>query len=711
MSESKKSKPDLLRENEELKIRLEEAEDTLRAIREGEVDAVVVSGSKGEQIFSLVGTDSIYRLIVETMKEAAFTLAFDGKILFCNAQFGEFVKCPLEQITGRPLAEFVAEANLSAAASLLVAAQQQPVRQRLVFKASDGAAVPAHVSANVLNQPDGLSICVVASDLTELENSTELIQQLRRQQEALQAANEELAATEEELRVQNEELAASRAELDRTRARYQDLFETAPDGYLVTDSEGTIQEVNQAAARLLGASTSEMKGNPFSALLLPAYKEGYLQLLTSLNAGTRALPNWEVEIRALAGRRFWASVTAAASYDEQGRIVGLRWLISDITPRRRAEEALRESQHRLTIATDAAQLGIHDYDITSGTIQWDARMRKLWGMAEGEPITFDTFMAGLHEEDRAPTKAALDKALDPAGDGSFCAEYRVISRSDGKERWVAATGKVSFEQGRAVRLVGTAQDISERKRAEMDLRRANEGLAQAADELARSNKDLEQFAYVASHDLQEPLRMVTGFLQLLRDRYKEQLDAKAQEYISFSVDGANRMSNLIKDLLDYSRAGAKEMEKAAVDLSAVAKYIQANLRATIAESDAVITVDPLPTVVADLGQMRQLLQNLVANAIKFRLEGRRPEIRISARRDGAHWVFQVKDNGIGIPPAQRDRIFVIFQRLHAREKYAGTGIGLAICKKIVERHGGRIWVESQPQEGSTFFFTLPAAGK
>ncbi len=178
------NKEQLLRENEDLRTRLAEAEETLCAIREGEVDAVVVSGSKGEQIFSLVGAESVYRLIVETMKEAAFTVTFDGKILFCNAQFGQLIRRPLEQIVGHSLQDFVTADNRPAASSILVAAQQRPVKQRLVFQAADGAVVPSHVSANVLNQPDELSICVVANDLTELENSTELIQQLRRQQEA-----------------------------------------------------------------------------------------------------------------------------------------------------------------------------------------------------------------------------------------------------------------------------------------------------------------------------------------------------------------------------------------------------------------------------------------------------------------------------------------------------------------------------------------------
>jgi PAS domain S-box-containing protein len=336
-------------EMEELRAQLDEANETLRAIREGEVDAVIVSGSKGEQVFSLVGAESIYRLIVETMKEAAFTVTFEGKILYCNARLCEFVKRPINQILGHYLSEFVDPANRSEADTLLATAQEQPVKQRLVFACADGCMVPAHISANVLNQPDGLSICVVATDLTELENSTEMIQQLRRQQEALQASNEELAATEEELRVQNEELMASRLELDRTRARYQDLFETAPDGYIATDEEGIIQEVNQAASLMFSRTATELKGNPFSALLPISEREAYLELLAYVSAGEVLLPKWELELQPPECPSFWAAVTAAASRSEEGNIVGLRWLIRDVTERNQQEAEIRRAKDELEL--------------------------------------------------------------------------------------------------------------------------------------------------------------------------------------------------------------------------------------------------------------------------------------------------------------------------------------------------------------------------
>ena len=228
-------------------------------------------------------------------------------------------------------------------------------------------------------------------------------------------------------------------------------------------------------------------------------------------------------------------------------------------------------------------------------------------------------------------------------------------------------------------------------------------------ELERSNKDLEQFAYVASHDLQEPLRMVTGFLDLLRNKFKNQLDPLAQGYIAYAFDGATRMSTMMKDLLAYARAGGQDVKPEPLDLQGVLEYVKANLKTSIDESKAVITADPLPTVTADASQMRQLFQNLLANAIKFRSADRPPEIHIGAAQTGAVWVFQVKDNGIGIDPTQLSRVFMVFQKLHSRQKYPGSGIGLAICKKIVERHGGRISVESTVGVGSTFHFTLPTS--
>jgi light-regulated signal transduction histidine kinase (bacteriophytochrome) len=247
------------------------------------------------------------------------------------------------------------------------------------------------------------------------------------------------------------------------------------------------------------------------------------------------------------------------------------------------------------------------------------------------------------------------------------------------------------------------QDIGERKRAE-------EVLARQAEELARSNAELEQFAYVASHDLQEPLRMVASYTQLLAKRYRGKLDADADEIMGYAIDGATRMQRLIHDLLMYSRVGTQGNDFELTNCEVVLDSALANLEMAIEESEAVVTRDPLPTVFADSTQLIQLFQNLLSNAIKFHGLNA-PAVSVKAEQRGNEWRFSVRDNGIGLEPHYAERIFAIFQRLHSRSDYPGTGIGLAVCKKIVERHGGRIWVESEPGNGATFCFTIPMKGE
>jgi light-regulated signal transduction histidine kinase (bacteriophytochrome) len=250
------------------------------------------------------------------------------------------------------------------------------------------------------------------------------------------------------------------------------------------------------------------------------------------------------------------------------------------------------------------------------------------------------------------------------------------------------------------------KEITERKRTEQRLRESETRYRLVADELARSNADLVQFASAASHDLQEPLRAVDGFVKLLGKRYKEKLDDKADEIIGYIQDSVKRMQGLIKDLLEYSKVGTNGINLKPVDLNLKVDRAVSNLKAAMEESGATVTHDELPTLIADPLQITRLFQNLIGNALKFRGK-EKPKVHVSAERDDNEWILSVRDNGIGIAPEADERIFVIFQRLHTREEYPGSGMGLAICKRIVERHGGKIWVESEPGKGSIFRFTIP----
>jgi PAS domain S-box-containing protein len=304
----------------------------------------------------------------------------------------------------------------------------------------------------------------------------------------------------------------------------------------------------------------------------------------------------------------------------------------------------------------------------------------------------------------APAQKTLveELILEPAGgSGPISCEVEFFTK-DGGTAVLEVSTRLQFKDGMPSSVQAIARDITERKYAE-------KRLAEQAEELARSNAELEHFAYVASHDLQEPLRMVSSYVRLLARRYRGRLDADADEFIGYALDGTNRMQQFIKDLLAYSRVSTQKEKFEQVDCELVLAEILRNLAPRIEQSGAIVTHDPLPSVAGDATQLLQLFQNLAGNAIKFH-GADPPRVHIGAARQGAEWVFSVRDNGIGVHPKDTERIFMIFERAHTDRSYPGTGIGLAISKRIVERHHGRIWVDSRPGSGSTFFFTVPAGG-
>jgi len=518
-----------------------------------------------------------------------------------------------------------------------------------------------------------------------------------------------------------------------------------------------------------------------------------------------------------------------AAFPVRGGRIAL--VLDDITGQRDAESALRERDLRLNLALDVAAVGVFDWNPLTGEETWDDRIRQQWGLAPGAPVDHAVFEAGIHPDDRAAVAEANRAALDPAGDGRYAARYRVVGLDDGVERRIESRGQAFFEAGRAVRMIGTTIDVSERERAEeavrarerllqsiycaapvgiglasgldpgrrieqvndhllemtgydrgellgqetrilypddaahasvgeesaslleafgrgevetrwrrkdgtlidvllssslidppnpasaviftaldiTELHETEKALMRYARDLRHSNEELQRFAYVASHDLQEPLRSIISFSQLLERRYRGKLDSDADEFIGFIVEGGMRMQRLIADLLQVSRVETHAREPAPTDAGAVVDASIRSLDEAIRRAGATVTVGPLPPVMADAAQLEQVFVNLVSNAIKYRSPDRPPAIAISAERTDGMVEFAVKDNGIGIEAEYFDRIFEMFRRLHTHDQYEGTGIGLAVVKRIVERHGGTVGIASTPGEGSTFYFTLPAA--
>jgi signal transduction histidine kinase len=377
--------------------------------------------------------------------------------------------------------------------------------------------------------------------------------------------------------------------------------------------------------------------------------------------------------------------------------------IGQLMIRRQAEAALRESEGRFRSLTALSSDFYWEQDeqfcftaMSRGPTGGDAVPQDNIGKTRWDGPTI-----GVSEAEWEAHKA-LHHAHQPFHDFEF--GRPVGSRGP---IWLSVSGEPVFDaEGRFKGYRGVGRDITRRKQNQAELRAAHDELEKKARELERSNEELQQFAYVASHDLQEPLRMISSYTQLLERRYGSKFDQDAKEFMGFIVDGAARMKQLIEDLLSYSRVGTRAREFRQVDMEGVLLKALANLRGALEAGNASVTHDPLPAVMGDETQLIQLLQNLVGNALKFRgSEATRVHLHADERDDA--WEFSVRDNGIGIEPQYFERIFLMFQRLHSRADYPGTGIGLTICKKIIDRHNGRIWVESKPGEGTTFRFTIP----
>ena len=365
--------------------------------------------------------------------------------------------------------------------------------------------------------------------------------------------------------------------------------------------------------------------------------------------------------------------------------------------RKRMVDALRQSEELNRRTFEQAAVGMAHVGLDGRWLSVNEKLCKILGYSRDELMQL-TFQDITHPDDLEADLAYVRQVLD--GEIKTYSMEKRYFRKDESIVWINLTvSLMRTPGGEPLHFIAVIEGISERKRAE-------QALHGAIADLERSNKELEQFAYVASHDLKEPLRMVASYTQLLARRYSEKLDQDARAYIGFAVEGATRMHYLINDLLAYSRVSVPGERMKPASSRAALDHALANLDTAIRESGAVVSADKLPTVNADHAQLAHVFQNLLANALKFRRNGKPPRIRVSAARQDGAWRFSVNDNGIGIDPQYFDRIFTIFQRLHGRDEYEGTGIGLAVCKRIVEQHGGQIWVESEPGKGSTFFFTL-----
>ena len=484
-------------------------------------------------------------------------------------------------------------------------------------------------------------------------------------------------------------------ELFDTKNYLENLIDNANAPIIVWDQQNKIRLFNHAFERLTGYSSSEVAGKKLDKLFP---KDTLEESLTKIKRAKTE--NWEtIEIPILTKKKKIRTVlwNSAKIFDTSRKTFSTIAQGNDITERIEAERAFKASKEKLDIALENGNIGTWELEISTGKFNWDGRIERMFGQKPGTfRNSYEAFEKCIHEEDLMHVRNAFSKALNE--DSPLDTIFR-IRHNTNDINYISTKALVEKDkEGNPKKISGVCFDITEMKMG------AEKVLFQLNEELLRSNKELEQFAYVASHDLQEPLRMVSSFTQLLAQRYKDKLDNNAQEFIQFAVEGASRMQVMINDLLDYSRIGTRGKEFSNVDIHDVLGRVVSNLQLKIQEKNALITNDEVPVIVADEGQMIQLFQNLIWNALKFCKTS--PRIHISAKEGQNNYLFSVKDNGIGIETQYFERIFQIFQRLHPKDQYGGTGIGLPICKRIVDRHGGEIWVESKPGKGSVFYFTI-----
>ena len=485
----------------------------------------------------------------------------------------------------------------------------------------------------------------------------------------------------------------------RTTEFAEALLRASSDGIVITGASRSIVVVNEAFCALFDQRREEVTGTNLGVWLQrldPEAPRRWTELEKRLRLG-EACRDVGFETSTKNGGRH-LSVNASPlelGTEQQGVIVSM-W--RDITERERAREALRVSEQRYAIATRAAKVGVWDWNVETGEFYLDPNIKATLGYRDEEiPNDLDVWTTYVHEDDREPVMEAARAHLE-GRTPEYVFEHRMLHR-DGTVRWILVRGKaIRDAEGNVVRMVGSDTDITDRKRAEQEL-------AGVAEELKRSNVELEQFGYVISHDLRAPLRSLMSYARLLQEDGAEQLSEDARACVAGVAQCAQQMEALVVDLLEYARIGRTQLELSEVDLGDLLEQIVTRLG--LREQAEVRLPADAPPVRARVLRLRQIFANLLDNAARFRQADRPLIVTVAWADRELEWEFAVRDNGVGIPKAHTEDIFRMFRRLHTQEERDGTGIGLAIVKKAVEEHGGRVWVESASGEGSTFRFTLP----
>jgi len=622
-------------------------------------------------------SETIYSALIESFAHVVWVGNSQGDVTYLNQAWKKWTGRKIEDSLGTAWAESVHPDDIAPLLAKWERAYKhgEPYNGECRFMAKDGSIIycsfiglPIKDDAGKITNWVGIDI-----DITELKKS----------EEALKSLNKNL----------EQQVAKRTSALEQLEAKYHDLYENAPDMFVSVDAKTKkIRECNQLLVNNLGYKKDEIIGKPLFFIYHPDCLDDVKKVFQSFTE-TGKVHNEELQLRQKNGSKIDVMLNVSAVMGEKGNEIHCMCILRDITNMKELEKKFKKL---LETAPDAIVI----VNKKGHIVLVNQQTENLFGYSSEELIGQEVELLmpvkfrNKHQGHRAGY--ARNPGFRPMGAGL---ELYGIHKK-GRE-FPIEISLSPLDMEKEILYSSTIRDITERKNTERLLK-------EYAAELEKSNEELELFAYVASHDLQEPLRVIISYMGLLEKRYMGQLDEKATKYIDNAVSASCRMRNLIDDLLTYSRLTTICKSFRKTNLTKTIKQVYNDLEISIKENKAKVYYNKLPIVKSDKTQMYQLFSNLVGNAIKFRKPDKAPEIYIGATRQGKEWIISVRDNGIGIKKEYFDKIFVIFQKLHTRLKYGGTGFGLAICKKIIEQHGGTIWLESKPGKGSTFYFSLPA---
>lgn len=486
-------------------------------------------------------------------------------------------------------------------------------------------------------------------------------------------------------------------EIELAKKKFQDIFDNTADGIYQSTLDGKFIMANPSMARIFHYDSPEELINSVTNIGAQLYADPVeRKKMAEIIMAEGRVESYELQVLTKEKETIWVSANIRIVRDEKGAISCFEGTLEDITERKKSEEKLLSMSNRLQLALSATSIGIWDWDVLNNNTVWDEEMYRIYNVdpQDTSKSISESWTEALHPDDLERVNDELRMAM--KGEKDFESEFRVVWKDKTVHYVTGNALVVRDEAGKPLRLIGTNSDITERKEAEQ--------------EILQLNQSLDQFANITAHDLQEPIRMVSGFLGLLEKKYTDTIDEQGKSYIFRAKDGADRMSILIRDLLEFSRSGNKAAKKENVDLSSVMDLVNKDMTIVIEDTGAILNLPAeMPVVYGTQSALYRLFLNLISNGIKFRKKDKDafPVITITATELSDSWEFSIADNGIGVKEEDQPKLFNAFQRLHRRDEYPGTGLGLVTCKKIVETHGGRIWMTSVYGKGTTFHFILP----